>query len=196
MKIDLLTLLICLSLAGLSKEKPSVSRFDFGSEKTKKGWTQVTLSTLYSAEKGFGLFPSGVIISGKSKQNDPVTGDFIESQKPFYFVIDLPEGHYQLTLTLGGSTKGSSTTVKAESRRLMFENVKVNSGETVQKTIVVNVRTPKINDQEQIKLKARELPYLNWDNKLTLEFNGENPCVSAIKIQKANDLPTIFLSGN
>jgi len=195
-QISIILIFSVFWIVSLAKEKSTVSRFDFGSGKTKKGWTQVTPSALYSAEKGFGLIPSGVIISEKSKQNDPVTGDFIESQKPFYFVIDLPEGHYQLTLTLGGSTKGSSTTLKAESRRLMFENVKVNSGKTVQKTIVVNVRTPKINDQEQIKLKERELNYLNWDHKLTLEFNGEHPCVAAIEIKKVDELPTIFLSGN
>jgi len=97
---------------------------------------------------------------------------------------------------LGGSKDGSSTTVKAESRRLMLENVKTANGKTVQKTIVVDVRTPKINDTEQIRLKERELNYLNWDNKLTLEFNGEHPCVAAIEITKADDLPTIFLAGN
>jgi lysophospholipase L1-like esterase len=60
---------------------------------------------------------------------------------------------------------------------------------------VVDVRTPKINATEQIRLKERELKYLNWDNKLTLEFNGDYPCVSEIEIREA-DLPTIFLAGN
>lgn len=184
-----LIVLICFSLAGLSKEKSSLHRFDFGSGKTKNGWTQVTSSTIYSVERGFGLIPSGEIEEGKAD-------DFLSSKKPFYFVVTLPEGHYQVILTLGGSPEGSSTTVKAESRRLMFENVKTASGNTVQKILIVDVRTPKINDQEQIKLKERELNYLNWDNRLTLEFNGEHPCLGAIEIRKADHLPTIFLAGN
>jgi lysophospholipase L1-like esterase len=134
--------------------------------------------------------------SGDTGGKDPLTSDFLGSRKPFYFAVALPEGHYKVTLTLGGSKEGSSTTVKAESRRLMLENIKTVKGKTVQKTIVVDVRTPKINDTEQIKLKDRELNYLNWDNKLTLEFNGEHPCVAAIEIAKADELPTIFLAGN
>ncbi|MDP3434535.1 MAG: rhamnogalacturonan acetylesterase [Bacteroidota bacterium] len=188
-QISVIVILSVFWMVSFSKQKSTDLKFDFGSGKAKKGWTQVTASSVYSAEKGFGLIPSGEMVDGK-------TTDFLSSKKPFYFVVNLPEGHYQVILTLGGSPKGSSTTVKAESRRLMLENVKTASGKTVQKTIVVDVRTPKINDQEQIKLKERELNYLNWDNKLTLEFNGEHPCVAAIEIKKADHLPTIFLAGN
>ena len=181
---------------GFAREKPTVYRFDFGSGQIKKGWTQVTSATLYSPEKGFGIIPSGEMISGKNDSEDPLKGDFLSSKKPFYFEVELPEGHYLVNLTLGGSKEGSSTTVKAESRRLMLENVKTEKGATIQKTIIVDVRTPRINANEQIKLKERELKYLNWDNKLTLEFNGEHPCVAAIEIKKADELPTIFLAGN
>lgn len=177
-------------------DKPSVYRFDFGSGKTKKGWTPVTPTTVYSAGKGFGLITSGEIKAGISHRKDALNGDFIESRKTFYFVVDLPEGHYKITLVLGGSSEESSTTLKSESRRLLLENVKTASGKTVQKTIVVDVRTPKINDQEQIKLKDRELNYLNWDNKLTIEFNGGHPCIATVEIQQADELPTIFLAGN
>jgi lysophospholipase L1-like esterase len=184
------------SAVGLAKDKTTLLRFDFGSGKVKKGWTQVTATTLYSVEKGFGLTPSGIMISGENGAKDPLSGDFMSSNKPFYFAVNLSEGHYKVVLTLGGDPEGSSTTLKAESRRLMFENLKTAKGETIQKTIIVDVRTPQINATEKIKLKERELPYLNWDNKLTLEFNGEHPCVAAIEIKKADELPTIFLAGN
>ncbi len=78
----------------------------------------------------------------------------------------------------------------------MLENVKPGKGQTIQKTVVVDVRMPKINTAEQIRLNDRELPYLNWDNKLTLEFNGDFPCVAGIEIERADELPTIFLAGN
>jgi len=170
--------------------------FDFGPGKVKDGYEQITGESLYTPAKGFGIIPSGEMESGENSAKDPLSGDFLGSKKPFYLAVALPEGHYKVTLTLGGSKDGSSTTVKAESRRLMLENVKTANGKTVQKTIVVDVRTPKINDTEQIRLKERELNYLNWENKLTLEFNGEHPCVAAIEITKADDLPTIFLAGN
>ena len=161
-------------------------RFHLGSGETPKGWTSITANSLYDAKKGYGLIPSGKMEQGNS----------LSSKTPFYFATDLPEGRYQVTLALGGAPEETSTTVKAESRRLMLENVRTNKGETIRKTILVDVRKPRISASEQIKLKDRELPYLNWDNKLTLEFNGEHPGVSAIEIQKVNDLPTIFLAGN
>lgn len=166
---------------------PSVFRFGFGTEQSAPGWTPVTKSSIYSAQKGFGIIPSGEMEAGK---------DYLCSKKPFYFVLDLPEGHYELILTLGGSAEGSSTTLKAESRRLLLENVKTEPGKTVQKTVVVDVRYPEMARQDGIKLKEREVNYLNWDHKLTLEFNGGHPCVSAMEVKKADYLPTIFLSGN
>ncbi|MEI6138758.1 MAG: rhamnogalacturonan acetylesterase [Mariniphaga sp.] len=178
-------------------ENPSTARkFDFGSGAVQEGYEQITEKSIYNNSKGFGLIPSGEIISGKNSAKNPLTSDYIISNKPFYFVVNLPEGHYKITLTLGGAPEGSSTTVKAESRRLMLENITTKKGKTIQKTIIVDVRRPKISESEQIRLKDRELHYLNWDNKLSLEFNGPHPCVSAIEIQSADELPTIFLAGN
>ena len=175
---------------------PAVFRFDFGSDQTNPGWTAVTKKSVYSAEKGFGLIPSGEMEPGNNAGLVKPNADYLSSKKPFYFTVDLPEGHYRVLITLGGSAEGSSTTLKAESRRLLFENVKTASGETVRKMVVVDVRYPQMKNQEGIKLKEREVNYLNWDHKLTLEFNGEHPCVAAIEIQKADELPTIFLAGN
>jgi len=179
-------------VTSLAKENQLISRFEFGPGKAQKGWTKVDATTVYSAEKGYGITPSGELSTNKKGNKT----HFISSHKPFYFEMNLPEGHYQIELTLGGSSEGSATTLKAESRRLMLENVRTGKGETVKKIIVVDVRSPQINDTEKIKLKEREFKYLNWDNKLTLEFNGENPCVSSLEIKRADDLPTIFLAGN
>jgi lysophospholipase L1-like esterase len=66
----------------------------------------------------------------------------------------------------------------------------------VKEKIVVDIRTPQINPTEQIRLKERELKYLNWDDKLTLEFSGKRPCVSFVEIKKVIDLPVIYLAGN
>ena len=170
--------------------------FDFGQAGQKEGFEAITASSVYTPAKGYGIIPSGEIEAGENGSKDPLTCDFLTAKKPFYFVAALPEGHYRITLTLGGCKEGSNTTVKAESRRLMLEKVVTTRGKTVRKTIVVDVRTPRINDREQIKLKDRELKYLNWDNKLTLEFTGEHPCVAGIEIVRSDDLPTIFLAGN
>jgi len=173
-------------------EKWNAKKYKFGNVTTDKNVIKVDTAAKYSEVSGFGLTPSGNL-----QTNIPESRyHFISAEKPFYFSVQLPEGHYRVTLTMGGNADGSSTTVKAESRRLMFENLKTEAGKTVTKTIIVDLRTPRINDSTKIKLKPRELKYINWDNKLTLEFAGEKPCVSSIEIQKADELPTIFLAGN
>ena len=68
----------------------------------------------------------------------------------------LPEGRYWVTMTFGGNPEGSSTTVKAESRRLMLENIVTLPGQKIKKSFVVDVRTPQINDSVRIKIKTRE----------------------------------------
>ena len=115
-------LAVFLSLTtGQAKEKKSLFRFDFGAGKAQKGWTNVEPSTLYSAEKGYGLIPSGKM---KANEISAAKSHFVSSNKPFYFEVQLPEGHYQIELTLGGSPEATSTTLKAESRRLMLEEIK------------------------------------------------------------------------
>jgi len=184
--------LLIISINIQAKCFKTVQHFSFGLIKEQSIIQNIDSKTIYTEEKGYGIIPSGEIFSN----NNVSKNNFIGSKKPFYFTVKLPEGRYRIILTLGGNSEGSSTTLKAESRRLMFENLKTAPGKTVKKIVVVDVRTPKINDSTSIRLKPRELNYINWDNKLTLEFTGENPCISDIEIQDAKELPTIYLAGN
>jgi lysophospholipase L1-like esterase len=62
---------------------------------------------------------------------------------------------------------------------------------------MVNVRTPQIAGGESVRLKPREKTdeLVNWDDRLTLEFNGSRPCLSALEIVPA-EVPTVFLLGD
>ena len=112
-------------------------------------------------------------------------GDSCTSEKPFYFSVALPEGNYNVTATFAQP----GTTVKAELRRLMLDNIETTNG-----AFTVNVRTPMIAGGGEVKLKEREktTEIRAWDDKLTLEFSGS---VCAIEIKPA-DVPTIFLLGD
>src|SRR5690242_1238794 len=69
------------------------------------------------------------------------------------FSVKVPEGNCAVTVVLGDPGGESDTTVKAEQRRLMLESVKTAKGETVRRTFVVNVRTPKIaGENRDVKL--------------------------------------------
>jgi lysophospholipase L1-like esterase len=96
---------------------------------------------------------------------------------------------------LGDPAGTSDTTVKAESRRLMLESVVTAEKEQVSRKFTVNVRQPEYPGG-RVGLKDREKPYLHWDNKLTLEFNGPRPCVAAIEIVPAATATTVWLLGD
>ena len=117
------------------------------------------------------------------------------STQPFYFSVKVPDGNYKVRVTLGGK-RAAETTVRAESRRLMVENIATKKGKTETFEFVVNKRSPQIDDKERVKIKAREKDYLNWDDKLTLEFNGTAPEVKAIHIERDETVPTVYLCGN
>ncbi|MBN2611566.1 MAG: rhamnogalacturonan acetylesterase [Bacteroidales bacterium] len=176
--------------------RPVRIKFDFGNGKTEPGYLKVTGNTVYSKDKGYGFVSELPLKDINRKGKNALTSDFCTGTRPFYFVKDLPEGNYEIKITLGDRRGKTATTIKAESRRLMIEDVKTSKGEFRTETIMVNVRTPKIDNQKGIRLKKRELNYLNWDDKLTLEFSGERPCICAIEIKEIKDVLTVFLAGN
>jgi lysophospholipase L1-like esterase len=125
------------------------------------------------------------------------TGKSCTSDKPFFFSVPIPEGNYRVTVVLGGP-QASVTTVRAEGRRLMLEKIATKPDESVTKTFDTNVRYPEISGDPNnlVKLKAREDGILNWDHKLTLEFNGDHPSVRSIDIEPISNEPVIYLAGD
>ena len=118
------------------------------------------------------------------------------SDKPYSFDVKLPEGNYDVTLTLGDRTRATETTVKAESRRLMLEAVRTRAGELVTRRFTVNVRTPRITGTDSVRRKPREIGSATWDDRLNLEFNGSHPGVRSISIRPAANPVTVYLAGN
>ena len=118
------------------------------------------------------------------------------SDKPFYFSVPVKDGNYKVTVTLGSTKKAGQTVVRAESRRLMVENCATRKGQFQTYSFIVNKRSPMIADGKKVSLKPRELSYLNWDDLLTLEFNGSAPAVRSIRIEPDTTATTLFLCGN
>ncbi len=114
---------------------------------------------------------------------------------PSFVSVTAPEGNYRVTVMLGNTASPNDTTVKAEARRWMMQAVATQPGQSVKRSFVVNVRTPAIAPNENVKLKPREVGNLDWDDKLTLEFTGTKPSVRSIEIESVN-VPTIYLAGD
>ena len=81
-------LLFVWLVAGSVLVQAQTFRFDFSTgKKTEKGFTKVTSESVYSDEKGYGydLQPAW---DGKGNA-------------PFFFSVEVPDGNYRVTVTLG-----------------------------------------------------------------------------------------------
>lgn len=147
---------------------------------------------VYTDEQGYGYD----LLPPPSSAATVPTGSPAGPNAPFYFSVKVPDGNYRVRVILGGKKHGH-TTVRAEGRRLMLENIstpKAKDSQTFE--FVVNKRSPEIQPGKRVKIKEREKDYLAWDDKLTLEFNGDRPAVKAIHIEPDDHVPTIYLCGN
>ena len=152
--------------------------------------TTLSAATLYAPDKpGFDLAAIPTAF----------TGDACASDKPFFFSIPATDGNYKVTVVLGGPA-ASTTTLRAESRRLLLMEKSLPAGASATESFVINVRLPEYKDptgaDAKVKLKPREIGALDWDNKLTLEFNGEHPSVRSITVELVTNVPTVYLAGD
>lgn len=137
----------------------------------------------YSEETGYGYDFTATPVKG--------------SKTPFFFSVRVPDGNYKVTVRLGSKKQAGVTTVRGESRRLFIESLATRKGEFVNETFIINKRNPFISEKESVRIKLREKHKLNWDDKLTLEFNGNAPLCESIRIEPADSsVITVFLCGN
>ena len=114
-----LIVLVCSILFG----QQTTFKFDFGGNRVEKDFIPITSTSKFDKKAGYGFMD----ISGlKSVDNggNALTGDFITSDKPFYFSVAIPEGNYDIKLNLGDTKGSSETTVRVENRRLMLNDVR------------------------------------------------------------------------
>ncbi|OLY92796.1 Lysophospholipase L1 [Cnuella takakiae] len=157
-------------------------QFIFSKDAKTKGALYISPEQKYQDVPGYGLEESSMA-AGKPAH--------------FSFSVKLPEGNYEVRVLTGEENGASNTTIRAECRRLLAEEVVTRRGQQKWTTLNVHLRDS-INHStgKPVKLKEREKEYLHWDNKLTLHFNGKAPGVRAIEIKPATKITTVFLAGN
>lgn len=108
-----------IGLAGLFLANVAYAQsyqFDFSEKKkVEKGVIQISSDSIYPCKGGYGY--------------DFLPAPVKKSNEPFFFSVDVPDGNYLVTVTLGNARKAGSTTVRAESRRLFLENISTRKGE-------------------------------------------------------------------
>ncbi|QEL16402.1 rhamnogalacturonan acetylesterase [Limnoglobus roseus] len=150
-------------------------RYTFESGEPPAGFTAVAAGQVFDAARGHGFLTAS-------------------PKDPALFAVSLDEGNYRVTMRFGSATAATSTTVKAETRRLMVERVDTTPGKFETRVFTVNVRRPgvaKLNDREK---GPPVTP--GWDDLLTLEFNGKKPGVVSVEIVPVTDAVTVFLAGD
>ncbi len=172
-------------------------KFDFGPGRVETGRIRILPETTYNKDRRYG-FDRGSTTVAATEDIGAGGISFCTAEKPFFFSADLPEGNYRVAVTLGDPAGESITTVKAELRRLMLENVHTARGKIETRTFMVNVRNPRITGGGEVRLKDREKNQeaAAWDEKLTLEFNGARPCIGALEITKVEDAVTVYVLGD
>ncbi len=182
-------------------EKPDIQKtcykFDFGKGKVARDYIQVLPDMYYNTERGFGFYYNDSVISSIDRGiSNALNTDFITSNKPFIFAVDIPEGNYNIKVIVGDKLGESITTVKAESRRLMVEKVHTSAGKFKTVMFTTNVRYSKINSNEKVILKSGEKDHPNWDKRLTIEFSNSRPCICGLEITRAKNAITVYIAGN
>jgi lysophospholipase L1-like esterase len=195
MKNTFFFLLLILSQSAATGQKTDF-KFSFG-PKEVPGYVRVNPSDTYSDENGygfdFGTTPEAIDRGGKTS----LTSGFVTSNKPFIFSVKIPEGNYNIKVITGDLKEATQTTIRAESRRLLFENIETAPAKFKTLSSTINIRVPEIGStNEKVIKKPRELYKLDWDNKMTFEFNGSRPSICALEITRTEDAVTIYLAGN
>jgi lysophospholipase L1-like esterase len=184
------------ALAAQAQTNPPPLKFTFGLP--APGYTLVTPEMTYSEDTGFGFEPGAsvkVVLGGATEAN---ISHALAGNNLFYFSAAVPEGNYRVTVTIGNPFAVSETTVNAELRRLMLQQIRTGANQFLTRSFLVNVRQATISTGGLVKLKApRETTSeaWAWDDKLTLEFIGANPSVAQIEIELV-DVPTVFVIGD
>jgi lysophospholipase L1-like esterase len=197
-----LAFVVALSISAVgacaSGQEPARWRFDFGPGVAGDGYTKVGADAKYSDDAGYGFVDPAKVEGVDRGGDDPLCNDFCTSGEPFAFAVKLPEGNYRIKATLGDPEGESTTTIHAEVRRLLANKIHLAKGEVGFYSAIVAVRTPRIAEGREVRLKPRERgeEWANWDDKLTLTFSGARPCVAALDIERDDRAPTLFLIGD
>jgi lysophospholipase L1-like esterase len=118
----------------------------------------------------------------------------------FHFSRPEQEGNYRVTLQLRGRPNiPIYCSVQAEARRLMIEALALPAGKALERSYIVNVRTPALSlpppDAPVVRLASEELNSPDWDDALTFDIPGCASFVTDVTVEPVH-VPTVYLLGD
>ena len=198
------TILACVALPAMAAAQTAPPqpanvdlKFDFSAGPAVPGYTRVPPTAVYADDAGYGYEPGAQVATGDN-------GNTTTSDRPFLFSAKVPEGNFNVTVRFGDSTIATTTTLKAESGRLMLERIEVPAGQVTERTFTTNVRTPHLpklpmnaTGREEVSLDQFDGSNTrDWDGKLTVEIVSPHAALHSIEIISAPTAPTVFIAGD
>jgi lysophospholipase L1-like esterase len=121
----------------------------------------------------------------------------------FHFAKPAVDGNYRVTMRLHGRPSSPRyCSVQAEARRLMVEALDVPPGAALERTFIVNVRTPALSPPPHnapggatVRLGSEELSSPDWDDVLTLDVPECASLVTDVSVEPVH-VPTVYLVGD
>ncbi len=123
----------------------------------------------------------------------------------FHFSEPESDGNYKVTLRLHGRSdtpKATGCSVQAEARRLMIEAFALSPGESLERSFIVNVRTPALSPPSPnapgaaaVRLGPDEINSPDWDGTLTLDIPSCASLVTNVTVDPVR-VPTLYLVGD
>ncbi|MDX8045058.1 GDSL-type esterase/lipase family protein [Gracilibacillus sp. S3-1-1] len=154
--------------------------FDFGtgSSNDEEGYYQVTPTTEYSTEQGYGFTNTEGITAYQFEREDLLQKDALRFNDETIFKVDLEPGDYQLTFIAGDADEEISVGVKVEDIQKV-ENQVVESNQFLDETF--------------------ELALI--EETLSLQLTGENPRINGLRIERlaernATKHPTVYVASD
>jgi lysophospholipase L1-like esterase len=178
-----MVLMAAVSLGGMAslpvEAKPSHFKFDFGNGGTESGYIGVNASDKYSETKGYGFnTPENMLnvpAAGTGAASDAVQFVTYGTKSTNTFNVDLPNGLYEVKVTLGNTARAS---VAAEG---VYQ--------------IINMTGNSATDQFQIPITDGQLNLLVTEGKVGTAFT-----LSALEINKLSHHPvtnrTIYIGGD
>lgn len=163
-------------------------KFNFGPGAGVNGYVNVRADALYSEKVGYGFEPGSLVYEKRRVPENGIgtgggqgtAGQQAELRSSFCiplkasFLVDVPDGTYQVLLLTGDAATETITRVKAGEGRLMLPTVRTLPGQCQELRFSGVVR----------------------GGQLRLSFSGPAPRLNALEIMRADQTMTVFLAGD
>ncbi|MHA6483604.1 rhamnogalacturonan acetylesterase [Paenibacillus sp. strain BS8-2] len=149
-------------------------KFDFGiGESLDTSYKQILPDTYYDRDLGYGFLPGARIGSRDRKTGNRLSGAFCIPLDAV-FVVDLPNGCYNVSVTIGDEITETHTTLQYGQRRFAFHQLRTRAGQYTSGRFTAKVS----------------------DGQLRLSFSGQVPRINTLQIEETQEAITIYLAGD